>query len=187
MLYELTQIQERLDEQFKPLEPMLEGFRLVGSSVSKKDLESVENKLQIVLPEEFRQLILEYEFGKLTIGPIVFCNDGDYLTWLVERNRDDHLQQHAWWSGNRPPSLILVANSDPYAIIYDTASCIVYAFPHGEPHDRAVRIAKSLLLFVRGVSTAFLARAENGVNTELAQEIAFETDSDADFWLWLCE
>ena len=191
MLLEITDIQTRLDEQFLPLEPMLTGFRLVSTEVQPEDIERLERQLNVVLPEEFRSMLQRFDFGRFTIGAIAFCNTGDYLSWTIENNRDDLTNDYPWWgSGKRPSELLLVANSDPYAVLANCSTGVISAFKHGASwSDDAIVVADNFAQFVRGLGTVFLQRNAEGGNSGLADDVSTEVGWGRGkvFWQWLAE
>lgn len=65
-------IEKGLDQEFLSLEPMLTGLRLIKRGVSEESLHHAENLFAVAFPDAFRKLIQTYDFGWLTIGPIVF-------------------------------------------------------------------------------------------------------------------
>jgi hypothetical protein len=68
-----------LDQQYLSLESMLVGFRLIERPAPAVAIEHAEKTLAVAFPEDFRELIARFDFGNLTIGPIVFGMCGDYL------------------------------------------------------------------------------------------------------------
>lgn len=189
MILEIEEIQSRLDEQFLPLEPMLTGFRLVSSPVEYEDVGRLSHQLDVVLPDDFKGMLQEFNFGEFTIGPIAFCNSGDYLSWTIENNRKDLVNQ--WWgSGPRPNNLLLVANSDPYAVLLNTVTGAVNTFKHGESwEDDAIVVADDFRKFIRGLGSVFLQRDDQGGNVSLADEVSSEVGGGNSnvFWRWLAE
>ena len=191
MLLEIDDIQNRLDEQFLPLEPMLTGFRLVSTKIAPDDADRLELKLKVVLSEPFKELLLRFNLGEFTIGPIAFCSTGNYLSWLIENNRDDASQHYSWWgSGQRPSDVLLIANSDPYAVLLDNATEAISAFKHGESwNDDTIVVANDFGRFIRGLGTVFLQRSDEGGNEDLADEVSNDVGGGSDnlFWRWLAE
>lgn len=189
MLLDVESIQMRLDEQFLPLEPMLTGMRLITKNNQKFGLAECEHRLGITFPSAFVALTTQFDFGQLTIGPVAFGNRGDYFAWLVDTNQNDLQNDLAWWSGaNRPEGLVMIANSDPFAIVLDTTSAKVLAFSHGsDSANKNFTIAEGFDHFVRGVGTAMLERNPDGGNEDLARNIASSVGVDKNnrFWLWI--
>lgn len=188
MLLEVAVIQARLDEQFLPLEPMLTGFRLVPSLLSDEDLERFQQQLGVVLPGHFRSMLLRFDLSGFTIGQVAFCNTGDFLSWTFENNRGDLANENPWWGlGTRPNDLLLVANSDHYAVLLSCSEGAVCVFEHGESwSDHAIVVAKNFGLFVRGLGTAFLERSDDGGNSAMSDEISIEVGGGKGnvFWQW---
>lgn len=123
-LMSVEEIKAELDREFTPLEPTLTGFRLIEKNTPDSPIKSTEKLISTNFPNGFRELIAKFDFGNLTIGPIVFCSSGDYLAELVELN----LNAMWWGGGQQPENIIMIANSDPFAILLNTNSGSVYAF-----------------------------------------------------------
>jgi len=183
-LIDINQMQQKLDEQFIPLEPTITGMRLVIKKNQKPSLEQCEVVLKVTFPASFSDLTSHYDFGHFTIGPITFCDSGNYFLWLTGINTDE-MQTYAWWSGfKRPKGVIMIANSDPYAIILDTNTVHIFAFMHGEEHMVMHLIATRFDLFILGVGTAMLNRKYDHSNDVLAQDIAREVGAESNDKFW---
>ncbi len=190
MLLEIEEIQRRLNEQFLPLEPMLTGFRLVGAVNGEAVVEQIQHCLRITLDGAFAGLIRSYNFGSLTVGPITFCNTGDFAAWFVDRNIDDESQEYPWWGdGHRPDTLLLVAGSDLYAIVLDNCSGRVLAFQNGQPWKNALVISLGFREFLQGIGTVFLDRDPEGDNQKISTDVATYAGGmdGAAFWDWLAK
>lgn len=108
-LLTLQEIKDGLDREFLPLEPMLLGLRMIEKETSLDTIEHCENHLAVKFPSSFRNLIAAFDFGQLTIGPVVFCSSGDYLAELITLN-----ERVNWWGdGERPSNLILIGTQTP--------------------------------------------------------------------------
>lgn len=190
-LLDIDTIKKRLDDKFLAIEPLLSGMRLVESTRGDKPITFYERLLGLSFPVDFVELTRRFDFGYLTIGPIAFCNNGDYFDYLIKMNHRDSDAGNAWWDGDsRPTDTIMVAGSDPYSIIFDTRRGFVFAFVDGERFsDSSILVAGSFSSFIRGLGTAILERCANGNNIELAHEISNELcDSDGvKFWEWMTE
>lgn len=184
ILLSTHEIQQGLDKEFVPLEPMLTGLRLIGGGLSDAALETFERSMNLSLPTSFRELVKEYDFGKLTIGPVVFCNAGDYVGELTKLNT-----KVAWWgTGSRPANLLMVANSDPFAILLNLESGEVLAMDAERGWRASVVIARSFDLFVRGVGTTMLVRNQAVDRAALGRSVASEVEtSEEPYWLQLAK
>lgn len=183
------EIQKQLDEKFLPLEPTITGMRLVPKIAAESQIQQCQNDLRGEFPAAFRNVVSRFDFGNFALGPVTFCYQGEYFQWLADHN-DEKLPRHlAWWSAEtRPTGLMLVADSDPYAIVLHTLKGQVSAFVHGETVPLGLFvIASDFDLFVRGLATAMLNRVPNGENERLAQLIAAAVgvDQNNPFWKWL--
>lgn len=181
-LLSIEEIRKGLDKEFLPLEPMLSGFRLVKHELPEQLVVNVENQLSVTFPAKFREMIQSYDFGKLTIGPIAFCGTGDYLKELIESN-----VSVLWWGeGKRPHNLVMVANSDPFAILLDVNTGALLAMDAERGWQNSKIIAADFEEFLRGVGTVMLRRNEIADKETLAQAIVVAVGGqDLDFWYGL--
>jgi len=187
MLLELEEIQKRLDEQFLPMEPMLTGFRLVPSVTRQEEIDALARQLNVAFAGHFQVMLGRFDFGHFTLGPIAFCNTGDYRAWLLQINDDE--TPYPWWGqGLRPGELLLIANSDPYAVLLNNATEEVLAFEHGQPwRDHAITVAVDFVQFLQGLGTTMLLRNKQGSNATLAEEVSTDVGGGPGntFWHWL--
>jgi len=179
-LLTLEEIRIGLDKEFLPLEPMLLGFRLIPSNLPNDAIVACENRLSVSFPPAFRASIASLDFGRLTIGPVVFCNTGNYLDELVTLNE----QVHWWGSGSRPRELIMIANSDPYPILTNTETGEVLAMDPERGWHSATMIARDFECFLRGIGTVFLLRNSVLDKAIFAQAMCRDVDGqDVSYWL----
>ena len=120
-LMTVTDIRDGLEREFLPLEPMLSGFRLVSGGVSSPAVRECERQLGVTFPDDFRALIQTFDFGNLTIGPVAFCETGNYLERLIRWNTGER-----WWGDGARPESQVIAISDPYTILLDAANDTIW-------------------------------------------------------------
>jgi hypothetical protein len=178
-LMTIDEIQQELDREFLPLEPMVTGLRLINGGVSELALVAYENQLNIALPDAFRKIVKTFDFGRLTIGPIVFCKTGDYLRELVQLNTETNWRSV---SEARSRNLLVIANSDPYTIALDLGSGNLMAADGEIDWLQVTCIAKTFDLYLRGIGSAMLRR--NGCKNKetLAQDLSVQVDGDLAYW-----
>jgi len=181
-LLSIDDIRTGLDRQFLPQDPMFVGFRLIERPMPAGAIEHAEKTLAIAFPEDFRELIARFDFGNLTIGPIVFGASGDYLAETTELN-----QETGWWGpGERPGNLLMIANSDPFAILLEIRSGCVYALDPDLGLQRTHKIAHAFVSFFLGVGTIVLMRQQVEDRHALATAVSGGVGSEhAAFWLQL--
>ncbi|WIH24475.1 hypothetical protein [Photobacterium damselae] len=181
-LMNLDEIQKGLDEEFLPLEPILEGFRLKEPGLESDILDKLAVRISVLFPSDFRQIISKYDFGNFTIGAIVFCATGDYVEEIVECN-----ESVTWWGkGLKPANLIMIANSDPYAIILDVNSGEVLTIDPEFGASKAITVASSFDAFIRGIGSIFLLRNNSDNKEALAEFVKNAVGShDKNFWSFL--
>ena len=178
-LLSIQQIQRGLDDKFGPLEPMIRGFRLVNGGVTEDALALSESSLGVTLPQTFRELIKAFDFGRLTIGPVAFCNSGDYLSDVNKLNTSAR-----WWgNGARPTNLLMVANSDPYAILIAIDTGAVWAMDSEQGFERAICVAESFETYLRAMGTIMLRRNDAADRNFLAREASKDAgDVGVGYW-----
>ena len=181
-LLSVEEIKAGLDREFIPLEPMLTGFRLIEKNTPESAIKSVEKLISTRFPDSFRELIAKFDFGNLTIGPVVFCATGDYLTELIELNSNV-----TWWGqGQRPENLIMIGNSDPFAILLNTHSGSVCALDSEFGWGKSKKISDDFFGFYSALGTVVLTRNQTLDHRKLAAEILEEVGGeDFEFWLRL--
>ncbi|MBN2259763.1 MAG: SMI1/KNR4 family protein [Clostridiales bacterium] len=186
MLLKIDEIKAKLDEKFLPLEPVITGLRMVDSSMNEDILNDLERSLGTSFPFPFRKLLLQYDFGRLTIGPVVFGTTGDYDKILNKYNLSEETK---WWrGGSHSKEVIMIANSDPYAICLNCTSGEVLAFLHEKDLKNSVSISSCFDKFISGIGTVFFKRLEIEDRTKLVSEVVLETESkDLMFWSYLAE
>ncbi|BBB64203.1 hypothetical protein UNDKW_5930 (plasmid) [Undibacterium sp. KW1] len=183
-LLSIEKIQAGLDKEFFPLEPMLSGYRIIRKILPEDKVAKTEATLGVKFPNEFRTIISEFDFGMLTIGPIVFCAKGDYIQELIDLNTSV-----CWWrEGQRPENMIMIGNSDPFTILLDVNSGCVFAMDPEVGWEKSKIIAGNFLDFFRGIGTAMLMRNEIDDRRGLAQGIFENVKSeDLEFWSQLAQ
>ena len=143
-----------------------------------------EDRLSVKFPANFRGIISSFDFGRLTIGPVVFCTTGDYLSELLELN----LQVHWWGSGIRPSNLLMIANSDPCAILLDLGTCEVLSMDAEDGYQKSGKIARNFEKFLRGLGTIVLTRNHINDKRELAQSVFKDVEGqESEFWFELAQ
>lgn len=182
-LLPLNDIQQGLDKLFLSLEPDLTGFRLLPSSTNHTEIACFEQQLNLTLPIDFKEIIQQFDFGNLTIGPVVFSACGDYLAELFEFNESLN-----WWgtTDSRPQNYLMVATADIYLILMDVTNGRIFAFDR-EAHWQSLRvIAGSFSIFIQAVGSVMLQRHPDKNNNSLAAKICTSIQGeDISFWEFL--
>ncbi|WP_152980572.1 SMI1/KNR4 family protein [Stenotrophomonas ginsengisoli] len=171
MLLKISEIEEKLNYRFSPLEPMITGMRLLPGGLSGLEISELQDFAKPTLPGDFKLLLERYDFGNLTIGPVYFSISGHYVRDVIRMTDALCL----------PRGLLFIAGSDPDDFALNLISGEILLL------DREILkigpvIAKSFEKFLRGLGTAMLRRGE-GDNHMLATSIAREVASqDEGFW-----
>jgi len=183
-LLSLEELRDGFDKEFLPLEPMLTGYRLKKGGLEENVLLQCEATLSISFPSDFRRLISEYDFGNLTIGPIAFCASGDYQGELLDFNECTR-----WWgSGERPANLIMIANSDPFAILLDVDTGEVLSMDAELGLHKSTVVSKTFENFLGGIGTTILLRNNVDEKEILAKSVHDAISSQSlGFWISLAK
>jgi hypothetical protein len=179
-LLSIDEIKAGLEREFLPLEPMLVGFRLLGTSTSETAIEGAEKSVATTFPQDFRELIARFDLGNLTIGPVVFGTSGDYLGEIIEIDRTIN-----WWGhGTRPANLLMIGNSDPFAIIMDSRSGFVYGLDPELGMKESRKIADSFLNFLMGLGIVVVTRHWTEDCCDFVTSVSAAVGGEHDgFWL----
>ena len=160
------------------------GYHLRPSVLRPEDLERVESELGVRLPMSFRQGLLRWDFGDLSLGNVWFGSDGDFLGMLRRENVSDPSAPRWWGSGERPSSALLIGATDGYLVLLDLVSGSALAMPRSESIEAATQVAADLELLIRGLGTLFLGREGSSDPRQLASEIAAAVDGSAGSAFW---
>jgi len=182
---ELETIRKELPKKFTAEELEIAGMNIQPSPFKSEALATLEKELRCKFPVTFSGLLMKYDLGNLTLGPIQFGYESNYLELLLEWNKEE--TSGAWWGdGARPNNWIAIAFTDPYILILDTASEEIHGFLHEEGWKAHRRVASDSESLLRGLGTLILQRkpSDKNGNLELGKTIAASvTSADEAFWL----
>jgi len=174
----VQEIQQTLDDTFLPLEARgITGMRLVDGGLPEGTIDHFEERLGTQpWPADFKEFLNRYDFGRLTLGPVHFCGNGQYLNDLVRLNGDS----------SRPSELLVIAGSDPHLILLNLKDGSVLALDNELDWEGARPVARTFELFMRGLGTMAEARARRAAPPSLAKTIAADVGvPDSPYWLTL--
>lgn len=175
-LKSMQEIQQDLDQTFLPLEARgITGMRLIDGGLPEETIDYFEERLGTQpWPADFKEFLSRYDFGRLTLGLVHFCGNGQYLNDLVRFNG----------SRGRPSDLLLIAGSDPHLILLSLKDGSVLALDNELGWEAAVPVARTFELFMRGIGTLAEARARRAAPPSLAKTIAASVGvPDSPYWL----
>ncbi|CAM3821746.1 SMI1/KNR4 family protein [Parendozoicomonas haliclonae] len=181
-LLSIKSIQQKLDLEFSHLEPMVTGLTLKNAH-SVPQTERAESSINVILSNQFKEFLSLYSLDEFTLGPIAFSNSGDYIKELMEYN------DTRWWGdGDRPSQKIMIANSDPYAIIMDQSTQAIYSFDAEIGLASLQKIANNFDSFIRSLGTCLLDNDPSNQPDKKAKEISTSAGSRSlEFWKLLLE
>jgi hypothetical protein len=160
------------------------GYHLRPSTLRPEDLDDAERELGVRFPVSFRQGLLQWDFGDLSLGNVWFGSDGDYLGMLRQQNVSDPSVPRWWGDGDRPSATLLIGATDGYLVLLDLVSGSALAMPRSKSIESANQVAANLELLIRGLGTLCLAREGSSDRRQLASEIAAAVDGSAGSAFW---
>jgi len=187
-LLTLKEIQTRLLKLYRVFDSNIPELNMRASTLTDVELDELGAMLSVRLPESFREVLLLYDFGELNVGNIWFGQMGDYIEFLKSFNGPD--ASTPWWGqGIRPKDHILVATTDGYIILLNTAYGSVVAYLRFEDWSANRRIADTFELLVRGAGTVYFGHKATDDQRALGEEVATLCGADmrSKFWQELAQ
>ncbi len=183
MLLNVKEIKQKLDDEFLELEPEVIGYRLTNSKMDEHLVQELNSIFSVSLPQEFIDLILNYDFGDLTVGGVWFGNNDNYFKFLLNMNLEN--QEYPWWgTGEKPENLLLIGATDGYIILLDCKSGYIEAYLRSSTWQNAGKTSENFNLFFRGIGTAYLEKEELKENQELQKNLIEEVKPKKDVSFW---
>lgn len=144
------------------------GF--IPSIASDEQLHKVANtahQLGVKLPASFLEMLTVWNLGLLNIANFRFGKSGDFGQELVKKNSDKCCP--GWWEDQdqytRPPSQLMIAQSDPYVALLDCDTGEILAYVAVEGAMSAEVVASDITTFIRGLGTIeILTGAQEDIN-----------------------
>lgn len=181
ILLEFSEIEEKLEKLFldipKNLKSELTDLKLKKSNLSLEDISILERSLNIKLPIVFKQMILMYDFGDLTLGGVNFGNKENYIKYLLKKNvnriRDKSFLKY-----------IEIADTDGYIVLLNTEKEKIHAYSRTKSCNDAEIVASDFKRFVQAAATIHIKFQLNDNDSSL-YEIPYIVGSLAknDFWI----
>lgn len=186
MLLDFAEIQAQLDKQFSEIpidvQAELSDLRLRQSTSSFNQWNKLENQMNLSFPDSFKQVVLKYDFGNLTLGGVWFGQGESYEAFLLQNNLDK--PENPWWgSGERPSHYLWIAASEGYIILLDLETEQILAYARSQHWKTSQVVAKNFDVFVRAVGTIFLSRDvqdQQKIACEICTAVGCSTNSQ--FW-----
>ncbi|MFW0767458.1 nuclease [Trabulsiella odontotermitis] len=175
MLLTIADIESQLDEKFSRFQGEMDDLILRKRLEPLKNIRGLEEELNIKLDSEFLSFITEYDLDNFSLGNISFGSGQNYIDTLIKLNSENDFNQ--WWSGeSRPGGIIVVAISDPYAILLNSFNGEIYAITSESDINENEPISVNFELFIRGVGSLFLKHCQP---TEVCVSVGAR---NKDFW-----
>jgi hypothetical protein len=196
ILIDFPEIQIELEKLFnlipEKLKENCQEERLKSSKLSLKDINKICVGCNVNLPDSFKDILLRYDLGDLTLGGIWFGSKENFVDYILNHNAQN--QHYPWWGNeNRPNNYLLVADSDGYLILLNTQTEEIFAFLRSESFDKAQLIANKFDLFFRAAATIYIYQGNlaEGLTTNIVTSLeelmtnittSLECSNDSDFW-----
>jgi hypothetical protein len=129
----------------------------IPSLTTPEDIQELEEQLRVVLPDEFKKLILEYRFDGFDLEWISFAYSPDtrYLDTVLSYTLSDDEIIPDRLVGR----MIWVASTDVIHFMMDCEDGRIYGYDFDFPDDIGL-VAGSFSLFVRGVCTLSISEGD---------------------------
>lgn len=158
MLLNLSEILTALESKFSPFKGEMDDLILMRGGCDINEINELEHELNVILPDDFKDFLINYNVDNFSLGSIAFGNGSSYIHKLGELNSRNELSQ--WWGkGERPSNLLVIAYNDPYTICLNVNNGEVYAVTPESGLNNLKPIAKNFTLFFRGVANIFLGHS----------------------------
>lgn len=175
MLLNIKEIEHQLNKKFSLFNGEMDDLILKKRKSPVSNLDSSEEMLHVKFPIDFSSFLKEYNIDNFSLGNIAFGSGEDYLSKVIDLNDEDNFSH--WWSGkSRPDGIIVIALSDPYAILLNTIDCKVYAITSEKKESDKEPIADSFDSFFCGVGSIFLKHCSHNEVEKLVGA------KNSDFW-----
>jgi hypothetical protein len=171
-LLTLRELQIQLNLLTKNPQICSHGFQFGQSSLQPQQIEEVESLLNLNLPNSFKEVILQFEFGNLIVDQMFFAADGDYCSFLINKNRKaPGLEWLSPWWGNeaRPKEILMIAGTDNYVILLNVNSENILAYPRSKFWFDNELIASNFDLLVRAAITVTMEKEITNPETYAAE------------------
>jgi hypothetical protein len=135
---------------------------------------------------DLKAMLSRWDFMHLNVAGFSFGFRGTFAERLVMNNQPD--AANAWWEdetfGPRPPTRLFIAQSDPYVMVLDVQTDEVLAYIDDHGANTAVKIAGSLSMCLRMLSTVQVYKPADPLHGLTVAEIkdVLGEDCDEQFW-----
>ena len=129
---------------------------LKKSKLDLNTLNQLEITLKTSLPETFKEVILKYDCGDLTLGGVTFGYQDNYAEYLVKRNTEKGGFLSWWGLDTHPFKYLSIADSDGFVILLDTETAQILAYERIESYSEAQVIASNFKLFLQAAGTIYI-------------------------------
>lgn len=157
MLLTINEVSERLRQLFSDAPFDISDFIIREPGLSNELIQRLEDALDARLPESFIRVLRRYAVGGISFGS-ARLGRREYAGYLIDENGASAIVP--WWgAGDRPHSHIMIGTSDAFVFLLDLHGGKVWAMRHGDALRNAQVVAGDFELFVRGLGTSFLVKA----------------------------
>lgn len=161
--HSFEQIVADLQAKFLPLDEDFSTYYLVEKSSDDAVIkQQVLKQLAVVLPESFSQFAGTYDLADFSLGPFCFgCQkEQSYWTHLLAINTPDEWGG-CWWTGvERPREWLVIALSDPYAVLINCTTGAIYALDGELTLSKALMLAPDFMSFFHAAACQYLYQVE---------------------------
>ena len=134
----------------------LSDLTLKKSKLDLNTLKQLESTLKTSLPETFKEVILKYDCGDLTLGGVTFGYQDNYAEYLIKRNIEGEGFLSWWGLDTRPSEYLSIADSDGFMILINTKTGQILAYERIGPYSEAQVVASNFKLFLQAAGTIYI-------------------------------
>jgi hypothetical protein len=183
MLIDLAELQTFLDQRYpEGLGIEREEVCLVSPGLLDSEIENFEIQYGLRFPKNFREMIQQYQFQKLSLSLVNFGNSESYLLELGKINIQFEQQEdfYRWHDPQMPKNMLYICSSSFYVILLDCQTDEIFSIQRSFNWEQAGKIARNFEYFLCGLGMYIIEK----LNIENFEDIQREIGSDlrSSFW-----
>ncbi|MFT0212768.1 hypothetical protein VQ643_09140 [Pseudomonas sp. F1_0610] len=176
--HSIAQIRADLRARFMPLGEAFSAYYLVEKSWDDSAIkQQVLKQLAVTLPKDFQQFADDYDLADFSLGPFCFGyqKEKSYWSYLLAINTVDAFGGCWWDTVERPAEWLVIALSDPYAVLINCTTEAIYALDSELGLSKALMLAPDFMSFFQAAGCQYLYQVQ-------AQAIAHYLNVPAQAW-----
>jgi hypothetical protein len=151
------------------------GFVFEASDLMEADVDELERDLRVEIRGTFRDLLLKYNFGNLTLGFVAFGNDSTNAGYFRDENKPDS----PWSAGGS--NLLVLGQTDGFTVLIDAKEGTVFSVEVGS--ESREMVARDLRLLLEAVGTLVMIPNRAG-SESIVDEVCEHCGCDCSSRFW---